>query len=411
MAGRSIFDSDGYPSDAEQGATALTKGLRHTLALLRAEVDDGSGGAVFSAQLDRLRGALERCSGPTELLAVLAEITDLRLPDRRLPDGQTPEQSFVRRCIEAMVPVAVAVSAGPTVRRLKEMAVAIEGGDAPGDIITQYLELIRQAGAAARFVRRGSDLLRELVAELLSVLDPLVEGETDAGGRIEQIRERLARIDDVQDLEALRGEMVQAASELVEEARSRGDRVAAVRERIHDTSDQIQLLERALADARTMANTDPLTGLGNRRALEQRLRFHGDNPAGTGVLMIDIDHFKLVNDRHGHEAGDRVLRQLGQLLQRGLRGPDRAFRLGGEEFVILLAATDKGGAMATAERLRESVWSTPVSAGGDLTLGVSISIGVSLWEPPTPFQESWRQADEALLAAKRAGRDRIEFGG
>jgi diguanylate cyclase (GGDEF)-like protein len=171
---------------------------------------------------------------------------------------------------------------------------------------------------------------------------------------------------------------------------------------------QLLLMERLLAAHRD-ASHDPLTGLANRRHAETRLaaacadsdRRH----EALSVLMLDIDHFKRVNDRYGHAGGDSVLVALAQRLRRELRGNDLAVRHGGEEFLVVLPACDAGAAMATAERIRLAVAAMTV-ATPDGDVRVTISVGAATRQPDEPPAALVARADAALYRAKAAGRDR-----
>ena len=154
---------------------------------------------------------------------------------------------------------------------------------------------------------------------------------------------------------------------------------------------------------------DPLTGLLNRRGLapalqreSNRLRRHGERYA---VLAVDVDHFKAINDRHGHAAGDAVLVRLAELLQQAAREVDTVARLGGEEFCLLLPHTDLPGAEQAAERLcrlvREAHWP-------QLQRGLTVSVGVALAQADErSAQAVLERADAALLRAKGEGRNRV----
>jgi diguanylate cyclase (GGDEF)-like protein len=120
--------------------------------------------------------------------------------------------------------------------------------------------------------------------------------------------------------------------------------------------------------------------------------------------MLDIDHFKLVNDSHGHDVGDDVLRRLGNALQAGTRGIDTAARVGGEEFAVVLTETDFARALEVAERLRVSVSETEVPVAGHVT----VSVGLAEFNADTRDARSlFLAADAALYEAKRNGRDRV----
>jgi diguanylate cyclase (GGDEF)-like protein len=156
------------------------------------------------------------------------------------------------------------------------------------------------------------------------------------------------------------------------------------------------------------SETDELTGLANRRALQAFAARHWGHPDGLAVLAIDVDHFKQVNDRHGHAAGDRVLRQLGATLARCMRSSDRVGRIGGEEFVAVLAAADIDEAREVAERIRAAVAGTPADGGDAGAIAVSISIGLAVADATdTSFDRLLARADAALYRAKDAGRNRV----
>ncbi|QDJ10706.1 Diguanylate cyclase [Roseomonas mucosa] len=183
---------------------------------------------------------------------------------------------------------------------------------------------------------------------------------------------------------------------------------------LHGFGAVTMIRERAEAHYRREACSDPLTGLPNRRRFDQayahefaRARHHG---RPLSVLMIDADHFKAINDHHGHPEGDACLRRVANVLQRNLRdGSDLAARLGGEEFAVLLPGTGLEAAMGVAERIRRSMRAQgiphPTARGGMATL----SLGVAAMAPgqeisPRGLLEA---ADRALYAAKREGRDLV----
>lgn len=151
------------------------------------------------------------------------------------------------------------------------------------------------------------------------------------------------------------------------------------------------------------AETDALTGLFNRRALfERSLRLRGS----VAVAVFDIDHFKQVNDRHGHQVGDTVLQTFASLLAANVRDGDLAARLGGEEFVIILSETTMDQATQIAERVRESFAGQQfISSSGSFV--VTVSAGIAGGDSETDIIALLRQADTALYDAKRSGRNRV----
>ena len=154
---------------------------------------------------------------------------------------------------------------------------------------------------------------------------------------------------------------------------------------------------------------DPLTGLANRRFILTQLsgqvsaaRRHG---RPLSIAIVDIDHFKAVNDAYGHAAGDVVLAAVTQTLRHNLRAEDQLGRLGGEEFLAILPDAGESAAITTGEKLRAAVAGERVLYGGQ-ELSVTISVGAAAWDGEAA-DELLRRADEALYEAKRSGRDRV----
>lgn len=164
---------------------------------------------------------------------------------------------------------------------------------------------------------------------------------------------------------------------------------------------------------RQSANTDELTGTCNRRSLLERLRDEVDRGrrlrTPVSLLMLDLDHFKRVNDRFGHRVGDAVLENVGKLLRATLRAGDFAGRYGGEEFCVVLTDTPLAGAEIVAERIRRQVSMLAVRAASGAVVRVTCSIGVVQIGAGRDSSEAIDLADRALYAAKAAGRNRVEL--
>jgi diguanylate cyclase (GGDEF)-like protein len=159
---------------------------------------------------------------------------------------------------------------------------------------------------------------------------------------------------------------------------------------------------------------DPLTGLFNRRymeeSLDRELKRASRKKSSLGVLMIDVDHFKNLNDTFGHEAGDAVLRSLGSLLKTHFRGEDIVCRYGGEEFTVILPETSREVAQKRSSELFEAIKQLSVQHQGQLLPSVSLSIGVAMYgEQGTTPDSLLRAADSALYLAKKRGRDQVVF--
>jgi diguanylate cyclase (GGDEF)-like protein len=176
-----------------------------------------------------------------------------------------------------------------------------------------------------------------------------------------------------------------------------------------------QALEEANAGLEQLSRLDPLTGISNRRqfsvALDEAWRLAVRRQASIGILMIDVDHFKGVNDLHGHTYGDECLTAIARILaKQGARANDLLARYGGEEFVLLLPETDCGGAMAVAERMHHAVEVSGIANQAspfNQQLTVSIGVGVCAPNPEMNALDVVEIADQALYEAKRQGRNRI----
>jgi diguanylate cyclase (GGDEF)-like protein len=170
--------------------------------------------------------------------------------------------------------------------------------------------------------------------------------------------------------------------------------------------------ERAEAEALRLATMDPLTGAYNRRTFHEiaerelsRVRRAGQP---LSIVMIDIDHFRQVNEKHGHRTGDAVLQRVAEAIRSALRKEDMLVRFGGEEFLVLLPDVPGPGAVVVAGRIRRTVASEPVAVDG-LALPVTVSLGVAarLDEGPESIEGLLARADSALALAKERGRNRV----
>jgi diguanylate cyclase len=223
-------------------------------------------------------------------------------------------------------------------------------------------------------------------------------------GRLQQVNREL--LDAQPDEQSLVAKSVLASvAEILRINAQLQNRLLAAEEKLQDQGQQIQSW---MEEART----DALTGLPNRRAfadaLELQIAVWRRKNLAFSVMIIDADHFKAINDRHGHLVGDAVLRRLADAIQGSLRKMDLVARVGGEEFAVILPSTPGTDACRAAEHCRLAIAATGFQSD-DLCVPLTISIGVAVVTLPDDGDALLNRADQALYAAKLAGRNRVCF--
>ena len=166
-------------------------------------------------------------------------------------------------------------------------------------------------------------------------------------------------------------------------------------ENARETAERVERLRKA-------ANTDTLTGIANRRVAERALNLFATGQRRYAVMMIDIDHFKEINDQQGHDTGDRILQRIAEILKARMRVQDTVARWGGEEFLVIVESVTRDEAASIAESLRQMI-----EAGSDEILKTTISIGVAHSETGQSVDQILKRADEGLYAAKNSGRNKV----
>ena len=248
--------------------------------------------------------------------------------------------------------------------------------------------------------------LAELSGTLKEALGTMVSHGADSAAFSDALEE--LSVDSLQDQQRLRDTLVR----LAEQARSMTRRSLGMGRRIVQSSAHIETLRAELEDARRDAETDALTGLSNRRAFDPRLILLTREAAASGaplaLILIDIDHFKSVNDRFGHPVGDALLRRTASTLNATLREHGRAARFGGEEFAVLLPTMRCADAFELAERLRLAVAGQgfALHTTGTRLGHVTVSLGIAMLRPDEDGAGLTERADAALYRAKQEGRNR-----
>jgi len=191
---------------------------------------------------------------------------------------------------------------------------------------------------------------------------------------------------------------------------SLGSYIGGLRHKLRQKNESLQA---TMAELRELATRDPLTRLPNRRTAMTQLQRElarserrRDGREDLCIGLLDVDHFKRINDRYGHQAGDAVLRRIGEALSEAMRQGDFVARFGGEEFLIIMPDTSLNGALTAADRVREAVAGIPGDALGIADVP-TVSIGIAVHRPDQRLEETLACADRALYRAKHLGRDRV----
>lgn len=293
-------------------------------------------------------------------------------------------------------------------------------------VLRRQLEKWGHAVMTASGGREGLDLLRQ-DAEISMLVTDWIMAEVDG---LEVCREArrmhrerflpimmLTALNDTQDLvQALNAGADAFLSKPINVAELQAE--LRVMERVLDLENRlaakIRALEEARAEIQQMAETDDLTRLPNRRSTLKRMREEIKRAERyrlpLSVVLLDLDHFKEVNDTHGHPAGDAVLKQTAHILQEAIRETDFFGRYGGEEFLGILAQTDLLGAGVIGERLRRSIEGADFDADEGVRLRRTASLGAATWRHGADTEEKLiGRADDALYRAKEEGRNQIRL--
>ncbi len=425
IGGRAFVTSSDYRELAERFRSGDLKGLG-SADLFR--------NVIFADEADLDHAALRVARAATEFeetnsfAATVTAAPPIEVVEAPAEDRRT--EASVRHGLDRRAPFA------DSIRRFTEQIDASEPAQTYQSILTQAADLVKaERGSLLLFDEAANHLTMTAsrgIKASISEVGTIAMGEGIAGSVLREGRPMVASIDDIgRSSLPERGYKTKSFISYPISIGTRRFGVLNLADKVgggaYDANDlsvielvapQIALaIERAAWQQRAnqfqvMSITDPLTGLHNRRYLEARLaeelsrskRY--DYP--LSFMMIDIDNFKLYNDRNGHQAGDRALEITAQCLRSALRKVDVASRYGGEEFSILLPQTNLQEAGVIADRIRRKIYSTPFTHGKAQPLGaVTVSIGLSAFSPALDSAEAIvRAADRALYHAKSHGKNR-----
>jgi diguanylate cyclase len=387
--------------------------------------------------VERLRLAVADANSQVD---ILREVDDLasRLSSALQSDTQPPEQPQ-RDCSQLSLSmehllhrIEFPSDLSPRVSSLRAL---LGSAVTPAELqvaVEQFGELVR---LALRQVRRdlleSERFLNEIASRLENIRGFMVGEQVSAGmGRsnrdelqsaigsnVVRIREQLKNDIDVSEVKAgiaetlhrISGSLDVFLSKETERANQAEAKLASMSEHLEFLEREAEALRNSMQQEHQRATRDALTGTPNRLAYEERLQFECDRwrryATPLSLVVVDVDHFKSINDKYGHQTGDRVLKAVAAQLSRNIRETDFICRYGGEEFVLLLPNTSAELAMVAAEKLRTQVDGCQFHYR-DETVKVSVSCGVASFRGDDAPDEVFQRADDALYRAKHSGRNR-----
>ncbi|MBU2738789.1 GGDEF domain-containing protein [Acidithiobacillus concretivorus] len=276
--------------------------------------------------------------------------------------------------------------------------------------ISRVKEVIFQQGKLKSEVREAREAIRDLVNLVLLSVESMAGENGRNHQQLESLANELDSATDWQKIRKIVSEVLDTSKNITKQSIEARNTLIQAKNRLSAAQEKIRKLEEEMESISQLVHVDPLTGTLNRRGLSaafaresaraQRLK------QPLTVAIVDLDHFKQVNDRHGHDLGDQVLQGMAQILQDTLRANDVITRYGGEEFVILMPDTTPENALDILERVQTRL-GRRLFETQDQPLKISFSGGISLWQNSSSQEQSIAAADKAMYHAKTDGRQRI----
>jgi diguanylate cyclase len=262
------------------------------------------------------------------------------------------------------------------------------------------------------FLSDGDQIsLKKSQADLIEVIAKFADSTSLAEAQVHQFDQTLRHSE--QELVESSNSLDAIVSYLLDSTKTMQASMEVMKQQIQDSRQEINALQELLESALEEALSDPLTGLINRKglsnAIENLLLSVESLNSTPSLLMLDIDNFKKINDTYGHPLGDRVIKMVGDILKKQIKGKDTAARYGGEEFCIMLPETELTDAVKVAENIRQTIEKTRINRASDNQeiCRITISIGVACYQPDQSITDWFERADSALYRSKNEGRNRV----
>ncbi|NIP87223.1 MAG: diguanylate cyclase, partial [Planctomycetales bacterium] len=278
------------------------------------------------------------------------------------------------------------------------------GSVAVGLVIGFYLGMSRYVERDKERVESERELVFRVLNDLLSSTERLTSDVNERSVEIKEVGQDLSGLHLDGELQVIQQRLMEQISGVLESNMRLEDDLTITRSQVQQQAEMID-------EARREARTDALSGVGNRLAMDERLEASLANCRRSGVpfalFLADVDHFKWVNDTHGHAAGDILVTRIGEFLKKSVRAKDFVARYGGDEFALLLTEADPDMALDTAERLRAHVCQHNFDLGKAAEeVAVTLSMGLACSWREASAELILKRADEALYKAKEDGRNR-----
>jgi len=274
-------------------------------------------------------------------------------------------------------------------------------------------DVMEKQGRAKSRAVEAQEEMRHMLAEFIERLSSMNRSSSVFEEQMEESARQIEQVSSLDDLKPLLADVILATHAMAEETALSREQLKNLQEKVSETESELMQLHQELDNASALARHDPLTDALNRKGLDEAMEREVSGmrrkDAPLSVSLLDIDNFKKLNDRLGHEAGDRALVHLADVTRRSLRPSDTLARYGGEEFVVLMPDTRLEQGIEVMARLQRELTKAFYMAGNEKIL-ITFSAGVAQLAADESGTEAIRRADQAMYLAKRAGKNRVMGG-